>query len=313
MYDVIIIGKGPAGISASLYIKRANLSVLVIGKGIGALEKAKTIENYYGITATGKEIAEVGIKQAEALEIPIKNEEVLSISYDENFKIETNKEKYEAKVVLLATGTNRIAPNIEGLKEFEGKGISYCAVCDGFLYRMQDVAVLGNGEYALHEAQELSNIAKSVTILTNGKKRITLQHTQKVKKHIEPESIEDGKQGINIGALQNNKITINEKQIQKFEGENIIQKVKFKDNTELPVKGIFVAEGVATSIDFARKLGAKIEQNKITVNSKMETTILGLYAAGDCTGGLLQISTAVAEGAIAGTEIIKFIRKNKEE
>ncbi len=289
MYDVIIIGKGPAGISASLYIKRANLSVLVIGKGIGALEKAKTIENYYGITATGKEIAEVGIKQAEALEIPIKNEEVLSISYDDNFKIETNKEKYEAKVVLLATGTNRIAPNIENLKKFEGKGISYCAVCDGFLYRMQDVAVLGNGEYALHEAQELSNTAKSVTILTNGKK------------------------GINQEALKNNKITINEKQIQKFEGENIIQKVKFKDNTELPVKGIFVAEGVATSIDFARKLGAKIEQNKITVNSKMETTIPGLYAAGDCTGGLLQISTAVAEGAIAGTEIIKFLRKNKEE
>lgn len=288
MYDVIIIGKGPAGISAALYIKRANLSVLVIGKDIGALEKAKTIENYYGITATGKEIFENGIKQAEALQIPIKTEEVLSISYDNTFVIETNQEKYEAKAVLLATGTNRITPKIKGLKEFEGKGVSYCAVCDGFLYRGQDVAVLGNGEYALHEAQELSNIAKSVTILTNGANKEKIQN-------------------------QENKIKINEKEIEEFEGDAIIRKAKFKDNTELLIRGLFVAEGVATSIDFARKLGAKIAQNKIVVSSKMETNIPGLYAAGDCTGGLLQISTAVAEGAIAGAEIIKFIRESKEE
>ena len=292
MYDVIIIGKGPAGISAALYIKRANLSVLVIGKDIGALEKAKTIENYYGITATGKEIFENGIKQAESLQIPIKTEEVLSISYDNSFIIQTNQEKYEAKAVLLATGTNRIIPLIKGLKEFEGKGVSYCAVCDGFLYRGQEVAVLGNGEYALHEAQELSNIAKTVTILTNGKDKENIQEK-----------------------LQNeeNKIKINEKEIEEFEGDTIIRKAKFKDNTELLIRGLFVAEGVATSIDFARKLGAKIAQNKIVVNSKMETNIPGLYAAGDCTGGLLQISTAVAEGAIAGAEIIKFIRESKEE
>lgn len=288
MYDVIIIGKGPAGISASLYIKRANLSVMVIGKSIGALEKAKTIENYYGITATGKEIAEAGIKQAEELKIPIKTEEVLSISYDNTFIVTTNKDKYEAKVVLLATGTNRISPNINGLREFEGKGISYCAVCDGFLYRGQDVAVLGNGEYALHEAQELTNIAKTVTILTNGKSNIDSNKLQ-------------------------GKILINEKIIKEFEGDSIIRKVKFEDKTELIIRGIFVAEGVATSIDFARKLGAKIKQNKIIVDSKMATNIPGLYAAGDCIGGLLQVSTAVAEGAIAATEIIKYIRESKEE
>lgn len=289
MYDVIIIGKGPAGISASLYAKRAGLSVLVIGKDLGALEKAKEVENYYGITASGKEIAELGIKQAEKLQIPIKTEEVVSIIYDETFTIETNQNKYESKAVLLATGTNRIQPKIKGIKEFEGKGISYCAVCDGFLYRAQDVAVLGSGEYAIHEAQELANVTKSVTILTNGKLNIKLQ-----------ESLKD-------------KITINEKQIKEFIGDKIIRKVKFTDDTELQIRGIFVAEGVATSIDFARKLGARIAQNRIVVDSKMETNIPGLYAAGDCTGGLLQISTAVAEGAIAGTEIIKFIRENKEE
>ncbi len=284
MYDVIIIGKGPAGISASLYIKRANLSVLVIGKDIGALEKAKIIENYYGITATGKEIAQIGIKQAISIGVLIKNEEVFSISYDDKFEIETNQGKYQSKAVLLATGANRISPKIKGIKEFEGKGISYCAICDGFLYRGQDVAVLGSGEYAFHEAQELSNIVKSVTILTNGNRNTK---TEK---------------------LQNSNITINNNLIKELEGDNIIRKVKFTDNTELPIKGVFVAEGVATSIDFARKLGAKIDQNKIIVNSKMETNIPGLYAAGDCIGGLLQISTAVAEGAIAGTEIIKFIR-----
>ena len=285
MYDVIIIGKGPAGISASLYAKRAGLSVLIIGKDLGALEKAKEVENYYGITASGKEIAEVGIKQAEKLQIPIKTEEVVSIIYDETFTIETNQNKYESKAVLLATGTNRMQPQIKGIKEFEGKGISYCAVCDGFLYRSQDVAVLGSGEYAIHEAQELANVAKSVTILTNGKTNIKVQ-----------ENLKD-------------KITIHEKQIKEISGDKIIRKVKFTDDTELQIRGIFVAEGVATSIDFARKLGAKIAQNKIVVDSKMETNIPGLYAAGDCTGGLLQISTAVAEGAIAGTEIIKYIRE----
>lgn len=235
----------------------------------------------------GKEIFEVGIQQAKALSIPINNEEVLSISYGNTFTVVTNKEKYETKSVLLATGANRIMPNIKGIKEFEGKGISYCAVCDGFLYRGQDVAVLGNGEYALHEAQELSNIAKSVTILTNGQSNIKIQN--------------------------NEKITTNENKIIEFEGDNIIRKVKFSDNTELPIKGLFIAEGVATSIDFARKLGAKTGKNQIIVNSKMETNVPGLYAAGDCTGGLLQISTAVAEGAIAGTEIIKFIRESNEE
>lgn len=286
MYDVIIIGKGPAGISAALYIKRANLSVLIIGKGAGALENAKTIENYYGITATGKEIFEAGIKQAEALKIPIKNEEVVGIAYETNFVITTNKEKYEAKSVLLATGTNRTSPNIKGLKEFEGKGVSYCAVCDGFLYRGQDVAVLGNGDYALHEAQELENIAKTVTILTNGKTSTK---------------------------IQSDKIAINTDKIKEIQGDNIIRKIKFEDDTEIAIRGLFVAEGIATSIDFARKLGAKVGQNKILVSSTMETNVPGLYAAGDCTGGLLQISTAVAEGAIAGTEIIKFIRKSKEE
>lgn len=289
MYDVIIIGKGPAAISAALYIKRSNLSLLIIGKDIGTLEKAEIVENYYGIKATGKEIFEAGIKQAKELEIPINSEEVLEISYNDTFIITTNKEKYEAKTVLLATGKNRITPKIEGIKEFEGKGISYCALCDGFLYKGQNVAVLGNGEYALHEAQELSKLAKTVTILTNGNVKTKLLELQQ--------------------QSNDNKIKINTNKIEKVEGDTLIRKIKFTDNTEITIKGLFIAEGVATSTDFAKKLGVQTKQNNIVVNNKMETNIPGLYAAGDCIGGLMQISTAVAEGAIAGTEIIKYLRE----
>ncbi len=290
MYDVIIIGKGPAGISASLYIKRANLSVLVIGKGIGALEKANKIENYYGITANGKQIYESGINQAKKLKIEIKEEEVLSILNDTYFTIITNKEKYIAKAVLLATGTNRNIPKIKGMQEFEGRGISYCAICDGFLYKDKKVAVLGSGDYAMHEAKELIPIVKSVTILTNGKK-------------------------INIQDEKKYNVKIDDRKIKEFIGEKTLNGIIFEQinkkttDEKLEIQGIFVAEGVATSVDFARKLGAKINNNEIKVNEKMETNIPGLYAAGDCTGGLLQISKAVYEGAKAGIEIIKFIRE----
>lgn len=281
MYDVIIIGKGPAGISAALYTKRGNLSTLVIGKDKGALGKAKKIENYYGITNSGEKIFEEGIKQAQKLQIEIKTEEVLSIELANKFIVTTNKKKYESKTILLATGTNRKVLPINGIKEFEGKGISYCTICDGFFYKNKNVAVIGNGEYAIHEAIELSKIVNSVTILTNGRE---------------------------ILEFPPNNIKINKTKIQKIIGENTIKGVKFIDNSEQQVEGIFIAEGTATSTDFAKKLGAKTENEKIFVNENMETNIKGLYAAGDCTGGLLQISKAVYEGAKAGLEIIKYFR-----
>ncbi len=281
MYDVIIIGKGPAGISAALYTKRANLSTIVIGKDEGALGKAKNVENYYGIMQSGEEIFREGIKQAEKLQIEIKTEEVLNIELINNFIVTTNKKKYEGKTILLATGTNRKVLPITGIKEFEGKGISYCAICDGFFYKNKNVAVIGNGEYAIHEAIELSKIVNSVTILTNGRKMLKLPP---------------------------NNIRINTTEIREITGENTVKEVKFIDNSEQQIEGIFIAEGTATSTDFAKKLGAKTENEKIIVNENMETNIKGLYAAGDCTGGLLQISKAVYEGAKAGLQIIKYLR-----
>lgn len=284
MYDVVIIGKGPAGISSALYTKRANLSTCVIGKNGGALEKAEEIENYYGLkeNISGKELIEIGLMQAENLGVEIITDEVLNIAWENNFKITTRKQTIEANAVILATGTSRVKPKIKGIDEYEGKGISYCAVCDAFFYRGKDVAVLGSGNYALHEVQELLPVVKSVTMLTNGKDPLE---------------------------FRNDEINVEQKTIREFSGDTKIQNIVFEDESTLPVDGIFIAEGTASSVDFAKKLGALIENNHIVVNDKMETTVPGLFAAGDCTGGLLQISKAVYEGAKAGTEVIKWIRK----
>src|SRR5699024_10129461 len=114
-----------------------------------ALKKAKKIENYYGVKSiSGEALYNIGVEQAKELEIPMVKDEVTNISFDKNFIVRTVNNEYEAKYVIIATGTNRSAPKVKGLKEFEGKGISYCAICDGFFYKGKDVAVVGNGNYA---------------------------------------------------------------------------------------------------------------------------------------------------------------------
>lgn len=280
IYDVVIIGSGPAGISAALYAKRRKLSVLIISKGIGALEKAEQIENYYGFPngITGKELYENGIRQARTLDIDMADDEVISLSYGENFEVETVNSSYKARTAILATGSNRITPNIKGIREFEGKGVSYCAICDAFFYKGKDVAVLGNGNYAVHEMEQLKPIVNSITILTNGE-----------------EIVEN----------RNINVEVNDKKIREFRGDNSIQEVEFEDGTKKQINGIFVALGTASSNDLARKIGARIENNHIVVDENMQTTVPGLFACGDCTGGLLQISKAVYEGAKAGLAVLK--------
>ena len=288
MYDSIIIGSGPAGITASLYMIRAGLKVLVISKNQSALDKAEKIENYYGFEngISGKELKDTGIKQAKNLGVKFLEKEVTSIKYSENgFEVivanQGLNEQYLAKTIVLATGTNRNKPRIKGLKEFEGKGISYCAICDGAFFRNKNVGVLGNGDYAISEIQELIPIVKSVTMYTNGLDPIEYR-------------------------IDN--VNINTKKIRKFRGNNVIEEVEFEDDTREEINGIFIAQGVATSTDFAKKLGAMIENNYIVVNDKMETTIPNIYACGDCTGGLLQISKAVYEGTVAGLEVIRKLK-----
>lgn len=290
MYDSIIIGSGPAGITASIYMARAGLKVLVISKNESALDKAEKIENYYGfeMPISGKELNDNGIKQAQNVGVNFLSKEAISIKYSQNESYEVivanqgRDEKYIAKTIVLATGTNRNKPNIKGIKEFEGKGISYCAICDAAFYKNKDVGVLGNGDYAIGEIEELLPIVKSVTMLTNG---------------LEP--IE----------YRNDNLNINTKKIREFKGSNKVEKIEFEDDTIEEISGIFIAQGIATSVDFAKKLGAMTENNYIKVNERMETTVPNVYACGDCTGGLFQISKAVYEGTIAGIEIIKKVKR----
>ena len=281
MYDVIILGAGPAGISASLYTKRANLKTLILYNDKSGLEKASLIENYYGFKngITGEELYNTGIEQAKNIGVEVLKEEVVKIENNiEHFNVVTTRNEYQAKNLILATGNKKNRPKIKGIEKFEGKGVSYCAICDGFFYRNRSVAVLGSGNYAISETNELINIADNITILTNGKEA--------------PEFRADN-------------VKVDTKEIEEIDGEDKVEEVKFKDGTTIKTDGIFVAEGVAGSSEFAKKLGIITQKDKIVVNENMETNIKGIYACGDCTGGLLQVSKAVYEGAKAGLEVIK--------
>ena len=248
-YDVIIIGSGPAGISASLYTKRANLSTLIISKDAGILKKVKKIENYYGFSEPieGEKLQEAGEEQAKRLGVEIVKEEVLAINFEENFVVETVNRTYEASNVILATGMTRNTLKAKGIKELEGKGVSYCATCDAFFYRGKKVAVVGNGDYALHELEALKPVVKSVTLLTNGEE---------------------------LKENRSMEVPINEKKIREVRGMEKVEGVTFEDETTQDLDGVFIALGTASSSDLARKIGARIsERNEIIVKENMETTV----------------------------------------
>ena len=289
MYDVTIIGAGPAGISASLYTKRANLNTLVLYNDKSGLEKAEKIENYYGFEngIDGESLYNTGISQTKKLGVEIKKEEVLKIEIAENgFEVTTTNNTYKSRTVIIATGNKKNMPKIKGIKEFEGKGVSYCAICDGFFYRGKDVAVLGNGNYAISETNDLINLAKQITILTNGKE---------------------------VPSIRAENVKVIPKEIREVRGEERVEEIEFEDNSKLKIDGIFIAEGTAGTKEFAKKLGILTNGDKIIINEKRETNIPGIYACGDCTGGLLQISKAVYEGATAGLEVIKYLKNKRRK
>lgn len=296
MEKIIIIGAGPAGISAALYAARGNMDPLVINQGIGALEKAEKIENYYGLERplSGKELFETGIAQAKALGVRILDAQVLGMGGFDTFEVHTTAGNFEAESVILATGGKRSAPRIPGIKEFEGKGVSYCAVCDAFFYRGKEVAVLGNSDFALHEAEELANLASGVTIYTDG---------------MAPEFSRE------------HPIAVNTMKIQAIEGDSRVSGIRMQSDlitqeagglqaSFYPADGVFVAIGTAGSAEIARQMGAELtEKGHIKVDAEMATSIPGLFAAGDCTGGLLQVAKAVHEGCQAGISAGQYVRR----
>ena len=280
MKNLIVIGKGPAGISAALYAVRGGANVSIIAKDGGALEKADKIENYYGFNGgiSAKKLITDGVLQAEKLGVEIIDAEVHGVEYAANgFTVKTTAGSREANAVIIACGTTRNVPPIANIEKFEGSGISYCAICDAFFFRGRKVAVIGNAAYAKAEYDVLKNVIENVTILTNGE---TPQFD----------------------------LPCNTKRIDRLEGESRLERVVFSDGTSENFDGIFIACGSAGAFELAKKLGLEHKNNKIITNENRATNVPGIYAAGDCTAGLQQIAKAVYDGMIAGTQALKYLK-----
>ena len=222
-----------------------------------------------------------GIKQAQNLGIDVLEEEIIDIKPEEDscFEVKSTSHNYETKSVIIATGNKKVNPNIKGIKEFEGKGVSYCAICDGFFYKDKKVAVIGNGEFALNEANDLSNLVDKLVILTNGKEK-----------------------------LNTDKYLIDTRIIEGIYGNDKVEYIQFEDGEKIAIDGVFIAEGIAGGSSFAKKLGIISNEDSIIVDENMQTNINGVFACGNVTGGLLQVSKAVYEGAKAGLSVVQYIK-----
>lgn len=291
MAKVLIIGSGPAGVSAALYARRGGADVTVISKGLelSGLQKAEKIENYYGLAepVSGAELYQRGIEGAKKIGVEFVEDELLGLMFNDSFtgfKVTGKAHEFEAAAVIVATGASRQRLDVPGVKEYEGKGVSYCAVCDAFFYRGKTVAVAGAGEYALHEAQALLPHAAQVYLLSNGEETTVEIPTE---------------------------ITVVNKKITAIAGGDRVEKVIFADGAELALAGVFMALGTAGSTAIAKKIGAQLDGHNIRIDAHGATNVPGLFAAGDCTGGLLQIAKAVYQGAEAGLSAVKYLREKK--
>ena len=273
IYDVMILGGGPGGLAAGLYAGRSKLSTVIIEKGIdgGQIAITHEIENYPGQAnvdgMTGQALVAPMTEQCKKFGVERVSDTINSCDFSGTIKkFIGNKGEYLAKSVIICTGAMTRFIGCKNEAKYVGKGVSYCAVCDGFFYRGKTVAVLGSGEYADSEAAELKPLAETVIKLDD------------------------------IDAIE------------RFSGDVKIEKVEFKDGTTQDIDGLFIAFGTAGPGDLAKKIGIMTDANKLIVNDEMATNVPGIYAAGDCTGGLLQVSKAVCDGAKAATAAIKYLR-----
>ena len=290
-FAVIIVGAGPAGLSGAIYTARGTAATLVLG-GKPKIAGPYPIDNYFGFAETvmGEELLRHGTAQAERFGAVIKNEIVLTAYYDgeSGFAVTTKGGQYHATALLLAPGVALNRPNVPRLSEYEGKGVSYCVSCDGFFFRQKPVAVLGEGDYAAHQALELLAYTPSVTLCTNGKQITVSQEFQ--------------------SKLKEAGIPVIEAPVKALEGAPHLTRIAFKDHAELEAEGLFIALGEASALDFARSLGLEIEKSHIVVTPDQHTNIPGVFAAGDCTGAFPQIAVAVGDGAKAGRAALQYIK-----
>jgi thioredoxin reductase (NADPH) len=290
-YETVIIGQGPAGLSAAIYTARAGLSTLILGcdpKVSGDYQ----IDNYFGFpeSISGRELIERGQLQARKFGAEMNCERVLKIHPEEDgrFLIKTEHREIRTCSIILATGVSRVRPGIDNLQDFEGKGVSYCVSCDGFFYRNKRVIVLGEGNFAANQALELREYTPSVSICTQGK----------------PQAMDEEFRS----KIEKASVPILEGKVVSLSGDAGLERIHFKDGTSMEVDGLFLAMGEASSLDFAYSLGVLRKGVFIDADYEQKTNVPGVYAAGDCVGRFLQISVAVGEGAIAGKAAIAHVK-----
>ncbi len=311
-YDFIILGAGGTGLSAGMYASRLGLKTLVLGHSHGSefpfggvITTTDTVENYPGFKKIrGIELAKKIEEHARSYEnIDIKQERALEVEKTkEGFLVKTKKEEYKSSTILFATGTKwrKLPRTIKGAEEFEGKGISYCALCDGPLYKNKSVAIVGGANSAIKDALVLSEYAKKVYIIYRGEKI-----------HPEPVNLERVNERENIEV-------INKTNILEIRGDEVIDRIvldsSYQGKKELEVQGVFVAIGHIVLSDLAEAIGVEVNESKeIKIDHKTsETNIKGVFAAGDVTDKpFKQLITGVAEGCTAAYSAYEYITRNR--
>ena len=302
MYDTIIIGAGPAGMTAALYAARSNLKVALIEGGLpgGQMNNTSDIENYPGYAnISGPELAEKMFEPLENLGVEhlygfVKNIE----NHGDVKKVITDDQEFETRTVIVATGSKHRLLGAPGEEELNSRGVSYCAVCDGAFFRDQDLLVVGGGDSAVEEAIFLTQFAKSVTIVH---RRDELR-AQKV---------------LQDRAFATEKINfIWDSVVKEIKGENrvesvVIENVKTNQVTEHAFGGVFIYVGLDPVSDFTKDLQIQDESGWILTDDHMKTSVAGVFAVGDVRQkDLRQVTTAVGDGAIAGQEAYKYITEH---
>lgn len=274
MLETLIIGSGPAGVSAAVYLKRFNHDVVVLTGPKSTLSTAHQVDNYYGyLGISGNELYQKGIEQLNGLGITVYNETVVSIEYYGHFVVTTTTNTYEAKKVILATGKARNQLKVKDALKYEGKGLSYCATCDGFFYRNKRIGLFGSGSQMLHELSFLKNVSQDIIVFTDG-------------------------ENLDIPGVK----VVTDK-VNAVIGEEFLEGV-VTDEEIYNVDGLFVAIGEASTFDFIKHLGiATDSKNNVIVDNNYQTNIKNLYAIGDAVGGVLQITKASYDGMMVAYAI----------
>ncbi len=302
VYDLLIVGAGPAGMTAAIYAKRAKLNTLMFEKSFpgGQVVNTYEVDNYPGLpNISGYELVDKMRSHAENLGIEIKTEEINAIDIHEPVKvIKTDKNEYKTKTLIIATGAKWKKLGVKGEKELTGLGVSYCATCDGAFYNGKTVAVIGGGDVAVEDAIFLSNLCKKVYLLHRRDELRAVKILQDKLFELE-----------NIEILWNT-------QVKEVIGENKVEKITVintstKDEYELEIDGLFVGIGTEPNINFFEDILDKDAQGYIITDVNCETNVKGIYAAGDVANKpLRQIVTAVSDGAVAVYSAERYIIEN---